>query len=182
MGPAKLLSAAALSSLLITTTQASLSVDMFQPADFPGWKVYQFFWDGGDTGDFSSASMVVDLPQGDVYHNPNPPSLIVPVPPQEKYDTWVGIPGDSTTSIAGGAGDLGGGAFSLDAPQISVAWYNTSTLDTGYVQIAQVTVSNDAIGTWKIQSAGELLEGIIPEPATLVLFGLAIPALLYRQR
>ncbi len=173
-------------TLTSATTQASLSVDMFQPVDFPGWKVYQFFWDGGGTVDWTSAGMVVDLSQGDVYNYPYPdnrfvfePLAIFPPPPEELYDTWIGPEG---ASVAGGAGDLGGGPQSLEGPQISVSWFITSTGYNGHIQIAQVTVSNDAMGTWKIISAGEMLEGVItPEPASLALFGLAIPALLRRQ-
>ncbi len=184
MGPAKLFSAVALSSLLITTTQASIEVVPTQPAVLPGYTAYGIYWNSAE--DWTSAGLLVDLSQGTFYQDPfggdGPPNpALISIFPTLEFDTYVGIIGDITGGLPGSATDLGVWEPFFTDQHINVSWFNTRTDDIGYIKIGNFTVTNDAIGTWRIQSAGVIYEGIIPEPATLALFSLAVPAMLRRR-
>lgn len=121
--------------------------------------------------------------------------------PTLQWDSFVGIPGDGTGGIAGGAGDLGGpgganqiGLLLTDAaPQtVSVTYFNTATNNTGSIQTGNITLSADAAGTWQritsfaggvlVQSGGPVANGaMVPEPASLALLGLGGLAALRRR-
>ncbi len=155
-----------------------------------GYCACEIVWEGG--ADWTSAALVIDLTSGSVYQDafggdgPYTPALLVPFPSVE-FDTYVGIVGGEGNGIAGGAGDLGGGALSLNAPHISVSWFNTGTNDTAPVRIGMITLSDDANGTWKLLAGGVVIEGTleggwcIPEPTSLGLLGLGGLALLRRR-
>lgn len=150
----------------------------------------------GEGDDWTGAVLKIDLTAGTAYQNGSggdaaPSSAFIGFVPELEFDTYVGIIDDSSAGIAGGAGDLGGGAQSLDAPQISITWFNTDTGDTGVANVANITLSPDAAGSWELitsfaggqlQSSGTVEGGaLVPEPATLALMGLGGIAALRRR-
>lgn len=178
-----------------TPAFGSLSNAVVADANVPaGFVANAITWDGGGTNDWTSAGLVVNLTSGTAYQDafgadapPNP--AFFPTFPALEFDTYVGILEDGTAGIAGGAGDVGGGPLSLDAPQISVSWFNTDSSDTGVVQIAMVTLSDDAQGTFSyisqgVRTDGAVINGVmggVPEPASMALLGLGGLALLRRR-
>lgn len=117
-----------------------------------GYVANEIFWDGGGTVDWSCAALRIDLAAGSFYQNPyggnTPvPSQYIDLYPSLEFDTAVGIIGDNTSFIVGAAGELGAPDFSMDGPQISVTWGNTSHENTGFTRIGTLTLSNDATGT-----------------------------------
>ncbi len=176
MGPAKFaINVAAVSLLLfVHTAHAEIIIERTQPAVLPGHTAYGIFWDGGGTQDWTSAAILADLTQGSFYFDPHhnngaPPfEAFISIFPSIRYDTYFGIIGDGTNSSACG------GCFPiLTDTRIEWTWFNTDASNTGVVKIGNFTVTNDALGTWSIASAGEVYNGVIPEPTTLALFALA---------
>jgi PEP-CTERM motif len=156
----------------------------------------------GAGDDWATAVLRVDLSQGSVYNDPGfdsnaQQSVLWGLVPAVEFDTWVGIPGDSTGGIAGGAGDLGGGPLTMQGSQVSVTWFNTATTDTGPIRIANISLTDDAMGTWSyisgfngnagatfLQGSGVIINGglsVIPEPASMALLGVASLAMLRRR-
>tara|TARA_R110002111_G_scaffold95747_1_gene147880 strand:+ start:266 stop:856 length:591 start_codon:yes stop_codon:yes gene_type:complete len=150
----------------------------------------------GEGDDWTGAVLRVDLTSGSFYQNGSggnaaPSSAFIGFVPELEFDTYVGIIDDSSAGIAGGAGDLGGGALSLDAPQFSATWFNTATDNTGAALVANLTLTPDAAGTWELitsfaggqlRSSGVVEGGaLVPEPATLALMGLGGIAALRRR-
>ncbi len=180
---------------------ATSSIEIDPSNTIAGHTAHKFLADGEGV-DWTGAVLLIELTAGSVYNAP----AFDGVSQQQafwglvaglQWDSAVGIPGDGTGGIAGGAGDLGGpgGATSLglllsDAvPQlVSVTWFNTRTTDTGPVQIGNITLSDDAAGTWQMITAfegGLLLQSDgtfpIPEPGALALLVLGGSGLLYRR-
>ncbi len=110
----------------------------------------------GDGGDWNTAVLLLELTQGEIYNDPNFDSLVQQqnlwtFVPELEFDSWVGIPGDATGSILGGAGDLGDfGPAVIDDQKASVTWFNTDSTNTTPVRIANMTLSDDAFGTWSV--------------------------------
>jgi len=158
----------------------------------PGYASNKLIW-AGDS-DWAGSSLVIDLTAGSVYNHglggdSAPSSAMIASNLGLQYETYVGIIDDTTAGITGGATDAGGGPLSLDAPQISVSWFNTRPNDIGPVQIGMLTLSEDASGIiTTFTERGSLVVGvfdnwgdIMPEPATLALLALAGPVLLRRR-
>ncbi len=165
----------------------------------------------GEGVDWTAAALKIDLFSGSVYNDPSfdsdsPQEAFWGVFPALQWDSYVGIPGDVVSGIAGGAGDLGGGAIAnIGGPgtdAVNVSWFNTRTTDTGLVLIGNISLTPDASGTWqflatfadgsKVEHSGVLEGGSIglsgplpppyPEPGTLGLLGAGGLALLRRRR
>ena len=157
----------------------------------------------GQGDDWTGAVLKIDLTAGSVYNDAGfgadgpPTSAFIGLVPALAFDSYVGIIDDATAGIAGGAGDLGGGAQNLAGTGVdaaSITWFNTATGDTAAVQVANITLSDDAAGTWSLITAyaggqvrsdgivtgGEL--ALVPEPASLALMGLGGLAALRRRR
>ena len=102
--------------------------------------------------DWMASQLLVTLTNGEVYQNaaggtgPPNPDLFDAFPGLE-FDTHV-----DPDNIAGAAIDLEGGPADLqfDESGLSITWYNTDTDDTGTMNIARVTLSDDAVGTWEL--------------------------------
>ena len=114
----------------------------------------------GNGADWITAAVLMNLSTGSVY---NDPSFDADVPQQNfwstfpdlEFDSWVGVPGDSTTSILGAAVDLGddpGDAVIADQ-KVSAAWFNTDPTNTGPTRIANITLTNDAMGTFSLRAS-----------------------------
>ena len=187
---------------LFITGQASAATSSIQKdADntIAGVCACSIFADGEGV-DWTGGVLRIDLTSGSVYNGApdsnGPQSAFWGVPGFEKleWDTWFGVPGDGTNGIAGGAGDLGGGPLSVSGQTISVTWFNTTTTDTGPLRVGNVSLSNDASGTWQmilsfasgvlVQSGGTVEGGApcIPEPGTLALLGIGAAGLSRRSQ
>ena len=154
----------------------------------------------GEGDDWTGAVLRVDLTAGSLYNDPGFDSdgtqaALWGFVPALRWDSAVGIANDGTAGIAGGAGDLGCAGQSLagtGACAASITWFNTNTGDTGPVQIANISLTNDAQGPFEliisfaggqIRQSGVLENGaIIPEPASLALMSLGGLAVLRRRK
>ncbi len=104
--------------------------------------------------DWTATAMFLDLSAGSIYQEPEgfgqagltfgPPNPVwFPYFPTAEFDTY--LVGDVlTTSIAGGAGDVGGDAYRFDTQALDVSWYNRSVTDIGTITIGRVTLTDDA--------------------------------------
>ncbi len=124
-----------------------------------GYVANEVIWNGAENEPWPSMALRIDLSAGSFYQHPygadgSSPQFVIDLFPTLEFDTYVGIIGDGTGGIAGGAGDIGGGPFSMDAPQLSVSWFNTSNTDTGYLRVGMMTLSDDAVGTGILYSYG----------------------------
>jgi len=103
----------------------------------------------GDGGDWNTAELLMQLTAGSIYNDPDFDSLqqqaqFWDVFPQLEFDSWVGLPGDNTGSVFGGAGDLGDPGPAVIADQkASVTWFNTDLTNTTQIRIANMTLSNN---------------------------------------
>ncbi len=152
----------------------------------------------GEGIDWTAAVLVIRLTTGSVHNDaafgtnspPNPAFL--PLFPTLKWDTYVGILGGVNDVGPLGAGDLGSLVVSLAGNLVSATWGGTDVTNTGPTQIANISLSSDATGTWQLITAfaglpllqsGGVVEGgaVVPEPASLALLGLGGLAALRRR-
>lgn len=144
-----------------TLAAPNVSVSVNPANTVPGVVANSIFTDG-DGIDWTGAGFYLELDQGQVYNAPDFDSAAVqsgfwPFLPELEFDSWVGIPNGNSLGINGRAGELsgigGGSHVGLTGPgnqTIDVAWFNTSLTDTGLNQIANISLSDDAQGTWSV--------------------------------
>lgn len=188
----------------------------FQPVSGPGLPAGYVSQDMmiQTSTDWMGSQLLVELQQGSVFQQPvaqgggnfPPFPALFSLYPALEFDTFLtGGQNDPTrppAGIAGGAVDLGGQAaarFGEDTTGIDVAWFTTTTNDTGELTVARITLSADAMGTWKALVAvrsgsggenhvfqGPVVSGqMVPEPGSVGLLGgaaLVLGLLLVRSR
>ena len=118
--------------------------------------------------DWLSAQLRVTLSEpGGVYQdavgNTNPQSpnpAWLPLRPVLAFDTYVGngVLGESVSTT--GAVDLGGPLTAVfDEDGISIAWWTSDHDDIGLLDLARLTLANDATGTWSFLATAQPAEG-----------------------
>jgi len=153
--------------------------------------------------DWTQAELVVNLTTGNFNQvdffgtngNGEPPSAgTIAAVPGLRWDTYLtGWGALQTWSSAGGAVDIGGSAATFNTTKIDKQWFTTDTSDIGTSTLGRFVASTNASGSWKLllSSAtgtfslnGQVANGVfvVPEPGTLVLAGLSIPALAFAIR
>jgi hypothetical protein len=168
------LAAAAVGLSLVTPTRADPTVSVaINPANtIPNVVANSIFADGGGI-DVTAAALFVQLDQGTVYNAPQfdqdfQQQAFWGFVPELEFDSWLGIPGDGTGGIAGGAGDLDGTSLGLSQgltgqgnQTISANWFNTSVANTGPNRIANISLTDDAAGTWSLGVTFAFLPNLI---------------------
>jgi len=149
----------------------------------------------GEGDDWTGAVLRIDLTSGSIYNTPAFDSLATQAAlwgfvPGLQWDSAVGIADDGSAGIAGSAGDLGCVAPTLEGTGAcagSITWFNTRTIDTGPVQIANISLTDDVQGSWEliVSFAGGQIRSSgtfpIPEPASMALMGFGGLAVLRRR-
>lgn len=146
------------------------------------------------TTDWTNSVSNLDLTSGSIYQDavggdqePNP--AFIAVFPTLADDTYAAVPA-GYPALASFAGTP-----AINATDFDASWFNTAAGDVGTgLKIAQITLSNDANGTYTVKSydietAGvgvevtyPIVNGVItPEPATLSILGLGAVALIRRR-
>ena len=151
----------------------------------------------GEGIDWTGGVIRVDLTSGFV-HNGAPDSFgpqaafwAVPGFEQLEWDSWFGVPFDGTNGVAGATAEFPGTPLQVSGQTIRVTWFNTTTTDTGPTRIGNVSLTDNAAGTWSLitsfaggvllHSNGDVVNGaMVPEPASLGLLGLGILGLIGR--
>ncbi len=115
--------------------------------------------------DWTGAALLLELTAGSIYQEPegwgqNGSTLGAPDPagfgvfPSSEFDTYFDGNGHTIT-FAGGAGDVGGDTLQYDTAQLDAAWYGMATNDTGTFNIARITLSDNATGSWSLALTDE---------------------------
>lgn len=106
------------------------------------------------TSDWSSASLVMNLSQGTIYQDPAGgttapnPATFASFPTLE-FDTSLG--GDLTSILTIAAPtDLGQSRIAIRDKILNIAWANQTGGDTGTFDIARITLTDNAAGTWSL--------------------------------
>ncbi len=144
----------------------------------------------GEGDDWTGAVLQVDLTAGSVYNDPGFDSdgvqeALWGFVPLLRWDSAIGIAGDGSAGIAGGCcirphpQNLSG--TGVGAAQIT--WFNTATDNTAPVQIANISMTDDAAGVWslitsfasgQVRTSGPVINGVMaPEPTSLALLSMS---------
>lgn len=138
-----------------STANAAISFDLIpvdNSAALTGYVTYDM--QATTDADWTAAAMLLDMSVGSIYQEPEgwphagvtfgpPDPAWFPYFPTAEFDTY--LVGDVlTTSIAGGAGDVGGDAYRFDTQELDVSWYNITENDIGTITIGRVTLTDDA--------------------------------------
>ena len=174
-------------SLLINTTQAAISMEWVEV--FNGSALYST-WDAMvtfDTNAHVNEMLVVTDTPGNIYQNLNPGSEQYTEPdpaafstdPQLEFDTYVTVkpwPYKTPCAVLSNAVNLGGsGVAKCNNQTVDIAWkpFDGYLSGPGTFQMARLTLTNTAQGTWKylafpVYQEGPIINGEpVPEPATL---------------
>lgn len=148
----------------------------------------------GEGIDWTGGVIRVDLTSGSVYNGVpdgnTPQSAFWSIPGfvELEWDTWFGVPYDGTNGIAGGCAATDCTPFRIFWNVIEVTWFNASTTDTGVNRIGNISLTDDAHGTWSmltqfaggvlLQTSGDVVNGeMVPEPASFALLGMSVLSL-----
>lgn len=118
----------------------------------------------GDGIDWTAGALGIVLDQGEVYNRPTfdttgaPTQQFLDLIPDLEFDSWAGIVDGYASGFAGGAGDVGipavfpdqYGLSGSDHQSISATWFNTTLTETGPNRIANISLTDDASGTWSL--------------------------------
>ncbi len=167
----------------------SMSIDPTNT--IPGVTARKIVVDGQGV-DWTAAVLVIELTQGSVYNGSpdsnGPQDAFWGFFPELEWDTYVGIPGGINDVGPLSASDLGSPVVSFSGSLVSATWGNTDVTNTGPTQIANISLTDDAQGTWQMiatfaNSPNMMMNGNImaPEPGTLALLGLGGVALMRRR-
>ncbi len=155
-----------------------------------------------------NSQILLTLTSGSIYQdqfggNVNPNSALVGVFPSLAYDTFVSSGSVSESgndpSIIGGAVNLGGASAStFTSAAIDVAWGSNTSTVIGDLDLARITLSKTANGTFKFLAntvgtsvntvfTGTVTNGVIslipvPEPATFAMLGIAGLGMLFVRK
>ena len=159
----------------------------------------------GEGLDWFGADLVIELTAGSVYNGDpdtnQPQQVFWDLFPDLQFDTWVGVPGDLTNSVHGGAVEFAGGPLSMSGQTISVEWFNITVTNTDLTQIANISLTDDAQGTMSLfvlfaggtslTTTSAIVGGALspltlpppfPEPTSLALLGVMMLNIIRRQR
>jgi hypothetical protein len=153
----------------------------------------------GEGADWTGLVIRVDLDAGFIYNGApdsnGPQAAFWGVSGFEilEWDTWFGVPFDGTNGVQScfecdplRASGTGSGA-------ITMTTFNTTVTDTGPTRVANVSLTDDAQGSWTltnsfsggllVQSSGVVINGaMVPEPGALALLAVGGLAMARRGR
>jgi PEP-CTERM motif-containing protein len=154
----------------------------------------------GEGDDWIDAALQIDLTAGSIY---NAPAFDADGTQANLWGLVAGLQWDSAVGIANdgsGGGRWCAGSECPFPPQnlggtgvgaAQIGWFNTVTTDTAPVQIANISLTDDAAGVWSLitsfangqtLSSGSVINGVmVPEPGTMALLGLATVCLIRRR-
>lgn len=152
--------------LMATPTLAAPNVSVsVNPANtIPGVVANSIFADGGGI-DWTGAALGIVLDQGEVYNAPEfdtigaPAQAFIDLIPDLEFDSWLGIvDSPSGGGFAGRSGDVGipeafPDQYGLSGPghqSISATWFNLAKTETGPNRIGNISLTDDACGTWSV--------------------------------
>ncbi len=149
-----------LSSATALAAQADTAVSVFvDPTNpIPNVIANTIQADGGGI-DWTAAALVVELDQGAVYNDPVIDGMLPQdgfwgISPELQWDTWVGtVPSAANGANDQGtlsAGDLGSFTLAMADQLISASWGGTSKNEIGPTRIGNISLTDDAVGTWSL--------------------------------
>ncbi len=195
-----LILAALVPALLPAIANAAISVSLVpvaSPANVPaGFTPYDLKITT-DT-DWTNQSLTLTVTQGSIYQDalgndvqPNPSFLSIA--PSLQWDTYFTTPGGFPNIAGQGTLPSFAGSESMSTTSIHAdQWFDTANTGPGTFIVAQITLSNNAVGSFSGQAFNTLSGGngtpfsgtfgAVPEPTTLAALSIGSLALLARKR